>query len=91
MVKPEVKAEVEAAAPAPSPEQVYPTLVATPVTVAPVTATPSAPAAAAPPPSKWQSELEVLAGMGFTDNAVLVPLLEKHTGSIIFVMTELLG
>jgi len=90
-VEVEVKAEVEAAAPAPSPEQVYPTLVATPVTVAPVTATPSAPAAAAPPPSKWQSELEVLAGMGFTDNAVLVPLLEKHTGSIIFVMTELLG
>jgi hypothetical protein len=93
-VEVEIKAEVEveAAAPAPSPEQVYPTLVATPVTVTPVTVVaPSAPAAAAPPPSKWQSELEVLAGMGFTDNAVLVPLLEKHTGSIIFVMTELLG
>jgi len=43
------------------------------------------------PPSKWQSELDVLAGMGFTDEAVLNPLLEKHSGSIIFVMTELLG
>merc|ERR1712195_435141 len=28
------------------------------------------------PPSKWQSELEVLAGMGFTDEGVLTPLLE---------------
>lgn len=42
-------------------------------------------------PCKWQAELDVLAGMGFTDEAVLTPLIEKHNGSIIFVMTELLG
>jgi len=71
----EVEVEVEVAVAAPPP-------VVTPVA-------PSAPPSA--PPSKWQSELEVLAGMGFTDEAVLTPLLEKHTGSIIFVMTELLG
>merc|ERR1712195_182468 len=70
-----VAVAVEVAAPAPPP-------VVTPVA-------PSAPPSA--PPSKWQSELEVLAGMGFTDEAVLTPLLEKHNGSIIFVMTELLG
>jgi hypothetical protein len=29
--------------------------------------------------------------MGFTDPDVLLPLLAKHNGSIIFVMTELLG
>ena len=43
------------------------------------------------PPSKWQSKLEALARMGFTDEAILVPLLEKHAGSIPLVMTELLG
>merc|ERR1712166_699141 len=62
--------------------------VAVEVAAPPPVVTPVAPSA---PPSKWQSELEVLAGMGFTDEAVLTPLLEKHTGSIIFVMTELLG
>merc|ERR1712195_438000 len=72
-----VAVAVEVAAPAPAPAPVV-----TPVA-------PSAPPSA--PPSKWQSELEVLAGMGFTDEAVLTPLLEKHNGSIIFVMTELLG
>jgi len=41
-------------------------------------------------PRKWQAELDVLAGMGFNDEALLFPLLEKHSGSIIFVMTELL-
>merc|ERR1712166_1144113 len=49
------------------------------------------PVATSAPPSKWQPELKVLAGMGFTDEGILTPLLEKHTGSIIFVMTELLG
>merc|ERR1712166_874484 len=70
-----VPVEVEVAAPVVSP-------VAT-------SAPPSAPPPA--PPSKWQPELEVLAGMGFTDKGILTPLLEKHTGSIIFVMTEPLG
>ena len=58
------------------------------VEVAPAPA--PAPAETSAPPSKWQSELEVFAGMGFTDEAVLVPLLEKH-GSVIFAMPELLG
>merc|ERR1711935_1282102 len=75
--EPEVEVEVEVAV-----EVAAPPPVVTPVA-------PSAPPSA--PPSKWQSELEVLAGMGFTDEAVLTPLLEKHNGSIIFVMTELLG
>merc|ERR1712166_11669 len=70
--------EVEVAAPLVSP--------AAPV-VSPVAT--SAPPSA--PPSKWQPELEVLAGMGFTDEGILTPLLEKHNGSIIFVMTEVLG
>jgi len=61
------------------------------VEVAPAPAPAPAPVETSAPPSKWQSELDVLAGMGFTDEAALVPLLEKHAGSIIFVMTELLG
>ena len=43
------------------------------------------------PPSKWQSELKFLAEMGYADKAILVPLLEKHAGSIKFVVNELLG
>merc|ERR1712127_910947 len=78
------------AAPEPEPEPEVDAAVAVAVEVpapAPVV-TPVAPSA---PPSKWRSELDVLAGMGFTDEGVLTPLLEKHNGSIIFVMTELLG
>merc|ERR1712166_1659064 len=77
-----VPVEVEVAAPLVS--QAAP--VVSPVATS---APPSAPPPA--PPSKWQPELEVLAGMGFTDKGILTPLLEKHTGSIIFVMTEPLG
>merc|ERR1712195_455243 len=83
---PEVEVAVEVAVEVPAPA---------PVTVAVAVAAAPAPAPAPPapvaPPSKWQSELEVLAGMGFTDESVLTPLLEKHNGSIIFVMTEVLG
>merc|ERR1712195_430122 len=76
---PEVEVAVEVAVEVPAPA---------PVAAAPTPAPAPAPVA---PPSKWQSELEVLAGMGFTDEGVLTPLLEKHNGSIIFVMTEVLG
>merc|ERR1712195_249620 len=82
------------AAPEPEPEPEVEVAVAVAVEVAapaPAPAPVVTPVAPSAPPSKWQSELEVLAGMGFTDEAVLTPLLEKHTGSIIFVMTELLG
>jgi hypothetical protein len=51
----------------------------------------SQPSAHVPEHPRWQAELGQLALMGFSDAAVLVPLLEKHQGSIIFVMTELLG
>ena len=82
--EPEAKPEPEpTTVPTPQPESVYPTM----AEEAPQAA-PSAPAA---PAGKWQSELEVLAQMGFTDEAALTALLEKHSGSIIFVMTELLG
>merc|ERR1712166_848259 len=74
---PEVEVAVEVAVEVPAPA---------PVAVAAAPAPAPAPAPVAPP-SKWQSELEVLAGMGFTDEGVLTPLLEKHNGSIIFVMT----
>lgn len=80
--EPEPVAAPEPTPSAPEPETVYPVLAEEPQ------AQPSAPAA---PASKWQSELEVLAGMGFTDETALTPLLEKHNGSIIFVMTEILG
>merc|ERR1712166_265478 len=80
---PEVEVAVEVAVEVPAPAPV-----AVAVAAAPAPAPAPAPVA---PPSKWQSELEVLAGMGFTDEGVLTPLLEKHNGSIIFVMTEVLG
>merc|ERR1712195_349416 len=82
---PEVEVAVEVAVEVPAQA---PVAVAVAVAAAPAPAPAPAPVA---PPSKWQSELEVLAGMGFTDEGVLTPLLEKHNGSIIFVMTEVLG
>merc|ERR1712195_218680 len=85
IAEPEAAPEPE---PEPEPEVEVEVEVAVEVAAPPPVVTPVAPSA---PPSKWQSELEVLAGMGFTDEGVLTPLLEKHTGSIIFVMTELLG
>merc|ERR1712166_526371 len=86
---PEVEVAVEVAVKVPAPAPA-PVAVAVAVAAAPAPALAPAPAPVAPP-SKWQSELEVLAGMGFTDEGVLTPLLEKHNGSIIFVMTEVLG
>ena len=47
-----------------------------------------APAADAPP-GQWQSELQRLTEMGFTDEATLTPLLKKHDGSLQHVITEL--
>merc|ERR1712195_395371 len=85
---PEVEVAVEVAVEVPAPA---PVAVAVAVAAAPAPAPAPAPPAPVAPPSKWQSELEVLAGMGFTDESVLTPLLEKHNGSIIFVMTEVLG
>jgi hypothetical protein len=68
--------------------------VVTPAVPAPTyaaAATSSSTPASASVPAPWVTELEVLGNMGFTDPDVLLPLLAKHNGSIIFVMTELLG
>jgi hypothetical protein len=42
-------------------------------------------------PEPWAAKLEQLGQMGFLNGSVLVPLLDRHNGSIIAVVAELLG
>jgi hypothetical protein len=50
-----------------------------------------APAPEPTAPEPWADKLEQLAQMGFLNGPVLAPLLDRHNGSIIAVVAELLG
>lgn len=52
---------------------------------------PVATAPAADEGHPWAEQLEQLANMGFLNREVLTPMLERHNGSVIFVVSELLG
>mmetsp|Transcript_52367 Transcript_52367/g.90098 ORF Transcript_52367/g.90098 Transcript_52367/m.90098 type:complete len:737 (+) Transcript_52367:175-2385(+) len=74
----------EASGPTAAPAAPAPAPAPAPAAEAPAEAAeeaPSGPAAAAPAPAeKWAVPLQQLAEMGFYDEAVLLPLLEKHAG-----------
>jgi hypothetical protein len=40
---------------------------------------------------RWAGKLQQLAQMGFSNASMLAPLLDRHKGSIIAVVAELLG